>query len=216
MEIQDNGSNVNGNEQNGLILGGALGRKDELTLSVSHENLTQSLCSLSKKGLEDRIKIMGPNGEAKKTKEKPLKEITNKLVSQPINLKPNWVGLRQSLEKFKGNVEEQLNLCAQVGSDRGPNLFNLQSRPTTVSANSSTVKQHEPRPPGLTHLTTNKIIERSPNALNHAPSSAEVRNHEGQGAAATMVGRDDLMQEESLSDCQSEEAMVIATPSIDS
>lgn len=105
METQDDGLNANGDEQNGLTLDGVARRKYELTLSVSHVSLTHSLRPLSNKGLADRIKVMCLNGETKKTKEKPLMEITNKLVAQPINLKLNWVGLRQSLEKSKGNVK---------------------------------------------------------------------------------------------------------------
>lgn len=100
--------------------------------------------------MADRIRVVDPNGETKKTKEKPLKEITNKLVAQPVNLKPSWAGLRQSLEKSKGNVGEKLNLCVNGGLERGPGTFNIQPRPTKSSANSGRVGQHEPRPLDLT------------------------------------------------------------------
>lgn len=48
---------------------------------------------------------MGPNGEPKKTKEKPLMEIKNRLEAQPINLKPGCIGLKQALEKLKKGGE---------------------------------------------------------------------------------------------------------------
>lgn len=109
MNAQGYGSNTKANSETDLTLDGPAGRKDEITLRVSHESLTHNLCPMSNKGVADRIKLTGPNGETMKTKEKPLKEITNKLVAQPINIKPSWARLRRSLEKSKGNVEEQLN-----------------------------------------------------------------------------------------------------------
>lgn len=62
---------------------------------------------MSNKGVADRIRVMGPNGEPKKIKERPLKEITNKLETRPINLKPCQTGLRQASEKSNKGGESR-------------------------------------------------------------------------------------------------------------
>lgn len=72
---------------------------------------------------------MGPQGEAKRIK--PLKEITNKLVAQPFNLKPSWAGTKNTLKKSKFNLREKLYLIRQTEPENEPFLFTQQSRPTT-------------------------------------------------------------------------------------
>lgn len=112
METQGYGEKEGAIEQVKQTPEDATRRKEEVTFSVSHGSLTQSLQPLSNQRAADRIRVVGPNGETKKTKDKPLKEITNKLVAQPVILKSNWSGLKQSFERSKVSVEHKLNMLA--------------------------------------------------------------------------------------------------------
>lgn len=89
------------------------GTKDlnKAQLCVSHENLMGDQRPLGRSGEETRVEIIV--GRRKKSKEKALKEITNKLVTRPIKLKPTWTG-----PKFSGgaNIKEFGNL-KRVGPD---------------------------------------------------------------------------------------------------
>lgn len=150
MEALSYGMNAGLRGQTEQTLDSTIRQKDDITLSVSHENLTHILRPLTNKGVVDWIRVVGPKGETKKTKEKPLKEITTKLVAQPFNLKPSWTGLKQSLEKSKGNVEEKLNLFAHGGLELGPKIFTLQPGPIAVSTSSTGFGQAVPTRPGTT------------------------------------------------------------------
>lgn len=48
---------------------------------------------------------MGPKGEPKKPKEKPLNDIKNKPEMRPVILKPERDGLRQGVNKHYGEKE---------------------------------------------------------------------------------------------------------------
>lgn len=57
-------------------------RKEGITVSVSHMNLTENLKTGGNMGLAERIRVVGPNGESKK-KVKVLTDVTNKLEARP-------------------------------------------------------------------------------------------------------------------------------------
>lgn len=66
-------------------------------LNVSHKDLTVNLRSFTKNGPTFAKKTVSPSSDGpKKEKEKNLKDITNKLVIQPVNLKQSKTGLKQN------------------------------------------------------------------------------------------------------------------------
>lgn len=68
-------------------------RNDNVTLSVSHMDITKNLKESYKSGVTERIRVVGPQEEPKKTEKKPLKDISNRLEAQPVITKANQTGL---------------------------------------------------------------------------------------------------------------------------
>lgn len=183
---------------------------EELILSVSHEELAKSIKPLFRRGHVERIKVVGPNTETKRTKERPLREITNKLVAQPAILKPNWAGSRQAFDK-PSKSPFTLSGKLPVGTDQ-ERMFAFPPNPLVCPGKVARVECQEPRPPDPTHPTGHLISPANPKAPfpTSAPNST-VSFVELQ-AEARRDEEDAATQDERWSGCRSEEAMDISTP----
>lgn len=95
-----------------------------------------------------------------------------------------------------------------------PTQFDYRPNQVAFQDGLAQVGSHEPRPPDPTNRGLNKMTEEYPNPPN--PLS-RLKNDTGQGerevVAAATIEKEELMQDECWSDCQSEEAMDVTPPS---
>lgn len=90
-----------------LVEGGE--EKEGITLNVSHMNLTENLRTSGGRGLAERIRVIGPNGETKE-KDRALGKITSMLQARPVAFKPGWAEARQEKDKFLRGMSAELNM----------------------------------------------------------------------------------------------------------
>lgn len=168
------------------------------------------------KGMAERIKFIGPNGETKKTKERTLGDITNRLEARPVNLKPGWVGIRQEKEKLFKKVAAELKV-GRIGPEEeivGQFSFSFPPKSNSSSLTVERVGAHGLRPLDPPALVPNTAPDPCPNRVSPKLSAAGKPRGADKGSQVQGAGEDEQMQEEAWSDCQSDEAME-ATPSLD-
>lgn len=183
---------------------------DEITLNVSHEELAASLRPFGQKGVSERIRVFGPNGELKRSKEKSVNEFINKLEAHPISLKPGRSNLRQTLDKVlkeKRGVAQTAPSVVETRMDG--NSFIYPPKPTVAAGKATRTGLHETRPPDLPHPAS-KVGEE----IHTVQPSPTIPAQKDGRHVDVPKSTEELMHEEDWSDCQSEEAMDIATPTV--
>lgn len=183
---------------------------EEIILNVSQEELTKSLRSLFRKGHKDRVKVVGPKAEPKRSKDRPLKDLTNKLVVPPVNLKKTLIGPRQGAEKpNRGYVLSASSNRSEPAHEAGQ--FRFPPDPSVKPGKAAQVGSQEPRPPEPTQLAGD--FKSSPNPKPPNPPQFPI-SFAGYGERQTEpkeIEEEVFMQKEQWSDCQTEEEMEITT-----
>lgn len=204
MEINMEAQTPTQQEDESETLNASMGDNEQVTVNVSHADLTELIRPRSRQGTAEGIHFMGPKGEAKKMKEKALNDIKNKLDPWPAVLKSERVVMR--LGSFKQTREDgDCLLQAQerpANNINGPCAFSFPLRDISACGAVQRVGQHETRPPDRNETSEQvhkPMNHKFPNLTREIGERVLVRQDE-----ANQAGEENLMQEERWSDAQSD------------